>query len=54
MRRLLAALTAIPCAAAAQSERLTAAETEAIRQSPVTRLVEQELGGTIVGMQREE
>jgi len=37
-----------------QGERLTAAETETVRQSPVTRLVEQELGGTIVGMQRED
>ena len=37
-----------------QGERLSAAETEAVRQSPVTKLVEQELGGTIVGMQRED
>jgi hypothetical protein len=35
-------------------DRLTAAETEAVRQSPLTKLVEQELGGTIVGMRREE
>jgi DNA polymerase-3 subunit gamma/tau len=34
-------------------ERLTAAETEAVRSSPITRLVEQELGGVLVNMQRE-
>jgi len=36
------------------ADRLTAAETDAVRESPVTKLVEKELGGTIVGMQRED
>jgi hypothetical protein len=38
----------------APPERLTAAEAAAVRDSPITRLVERELGGQIVQMQREE
>jgi len=34
-------------------QRLTAAEVEAIRQAPITKLIETELGGRIVHMQRE-
>ena len=38
----------------AAPERLTAAEAAAVRESPITRLVEKELGGQVVAMQREE